>query len=145
MAKTFDLTTLNLSAGTHEIIVKARASGYADSEPSNAVSYVVEAEETYTVSGFCTLKSTLSGSVTKQQVSFASYGVSFTAIKFEGGETDSLYYYGSGNEMLVVYEEGEWVDDAYRTITFDGAQEVSKAFHDWLDANDSKKHGGGSN
>lgn len=39
---TFDLSTLNLPAGTHSITVKARASGYADSAESNAVSYVVE-------------------------------------------------------------------------------------------------------
>lgn len=39
---TFDLSTLNLSPGTHTITVKARASGYADSAESNAVDYVVE-------------------------------------------------------------------------------------------------------
>jgi hypothetical protein len=39
---TFDLSTLNLPAGTHTITVKARASGYADSAESAAVSYVVE-------------------------------------------------------------------------------------------------------
>lgn len=46
--KEFDLTQLNLSNGTHNITVKAKASGYRDSEPSNAVSYVVQGE-TYTV------------------------------------------------------------------------------------------------
>jgi hypothetical protein len=45
MSKTFDLSTLNLSAGTHEITVKARASGFADSPASNAVSYVVAGDE----------------------------------------------------------------------------------------------------
>ncbi len=48
ITKTFDLSTLNLSAGTHEITVKARASGYADSPASNAVSYVVQTE-TFTI------------------------------------------------------------------------------------------------
>ena len=38
---TFDLSTLNLPAGTHTITVKARASGYADSAESAVVSYVV--------------------------------------------------------------------------------------------------------
>lgn len=41
MSKTFDLSTLNLPAGEYEITVKARASGYLDSEPSNTVLYVV--------------------------------------------------------------------------------------------------------
>lgn len=41
MSKTFDLSTLNLSAGTHTITVKARASGYTDSPASDPVSYVV--------------------------------------------------------------------------------------------------------
>lgn len=44
---TFDLSTLNLSAGTHEITVKARASGYKDSEESKAVNYVVQINEDY--------------------------------------------------------------------------------------------------
>ena len=44
MAKEFDLSTLNLSVGTHIITVKARASGYRGSPASNAVSYVVEGE-----------------------------------------------------------------------------------------------------
>ena len=39
--KTFDLSTLQLSAGTHTIQVRARAQNYRDSNFSNAVSYVV--------------------------------------------------------------------------------------------------------
>ena len=49
MSKTFDLSTLNLSAGTHTITVKARASGYADSPASNAVSYVVAGDTEKTI------------------------------------------------------------------------------------------------
>lgn len=45
MAKEFDITTLNLSAGTHEIYAKARASGHEDSEPSNSVFYMVVPQE----------------------------------------------------------------------------------------------------
>lgn len=44
MVKTFDLSTLQLSAGTHTIQVKARATGYRDSNFSNSVSYVVAAD-----------------------------------------------------------------------------------------------------
>lgn len=39
---TYDLSQLNLPAGTHLITVIAKADGYADSAPSNAVEYVVK-------------------------------------------------------------------------------------------------------
>lgn len=39
MAKTFDLSTLQLSAGTHTVQVRARAQNYRDSNFSNSVSY----------------------------------------------------------------------------------------------------------
>ncbi len=45
---TFDLSALNLSAGTHSITVRAKANGYADSAESNAVSYVVADLITFT-------------------------------------------------------------------------------------------------
>ena len=38
---TYDLTQLQLSAGTHTVQVRARGSGYRDSEFSNSVSYTV--------------------------------------------------------------------------------------------------------
>lgn len=46
MSKTFDLTTLNLSAGTHEITVKARAKDYTASADSNKVNYDIEVPPT---------------------------------------------------------------------------------------------------
>ena len=39
---TFDLSTLNLPAGTYTIYVTLSAEGYRDSEPSNVVEYVVK-------------------------------------------------------------------------------------------------------
>lgn len=45
MSKTFDLSKLNLSVGTHSITVKARASGYRDSIKSNEDIYYVYAGE----------------------------------------------------------------------------------------------------
>lgn len=51
-AITFDLSTLNLSAGTYSITVKARSDGYADSAESSAVSYTVGVNLiTFTVDG----------------------------------------------------------------------------------------------
>lgn len=43
MIKTFDLSSLGLSEGTHSIQVRAKAKGYADSSLSEAVSYTVGA------------------------------------------------------------------------------------------------------
>ena len=40
---TLDLSTLNLSEGTHTITVKAKAEGYTDSDASNAVNYTAAA------------------------------------------------------------------------------------------------------
>ena len=40
---TFDLSTLNLAAGTYSITVKAEAEGYTDSDASNAVNYTAAA------------------------------------------------------------------------------------------------------
>ena len=40
---TFDLSTLNLSAGSHTITVKAKADGYRESDVSNAVTYTSSA------------------------------------------------------------------------------------------------------
>lgn len=44
---TFDLSTLNLAAGTHSITVKAEAEGYTTSDASNAVSYTVQSSTGY--------------------------------------------------------------------------------------------------
>ena len=40
---TFDLSTLNLPAGSHTITVKAKADGYRDSDASNAITYTSSA------------------------------------------------------------------------------------------------------
>lgn len=45
---TFDLSTLDLSAGEHTITVKAKADGYKTSEASNAVEYTVSSGYTVT-------------------------------------------------------------------------------------------------
>lgn len=45
---TFDLSTLNLAAGTYRITVKAKAEGYRESDASNAVTYTVAPTVTFT-------------------------------------------------------------------------------------------------
>lgn len=64
-SSTFDLSTLGLSEGTHEITVKARASGYADSVASDAVGYAVVV---YTLSGVWKIVSSQpNGNFTRQR------------------------------------------------------------------------------
>lgn len=131
MSKTFDLSTLNLSAGTHEITVKARASDYADSPASNAVSYVV-AGDTVQVSGTWYFNENL-GALQEdnhfedQMVSFTSNNTAFTSIS----EEMKALMFGS----IEVYFNGTWANQAYRTITFDGTQHVSQDFYEWFTAN----------
>ena len=43
----FDLATLDLADGTHTVKVKAKASGYIDSEFSNEVSYTKASSQGY--------------------------------------------------------------------------------------------------
>ena len=72
---TFDLSTLNLSAGAHSVYVKLNADGYSESEASNAVEYTVEAN-TYNIT------TTLSGCT----------GYSTNPTEIDEGETVELYF-----------------------------------------------------
>jgi hypothetical protein len=145
MSVKFDLTKLNLAVGTHNITVKARANGYEDSEPSNAAVYTVvtqEQEETVQVSGtwYFNEVTTRPNNTIRQTVAFTSNGMSFNDIFISNDSTSGVpirygdtwvYSYG-GKEPNPI--QG-WQNQAYRTITFDGVQTVSKEFYDWLTAN----------
>lgn len=130
MSKTFDLSTLNLSAGTHTITVKARASGYADSPASDVVSYVVT-PETEPYWGKFTFHQDL-GIIEKNQfpptaVNFTSNNVSYTQISC--GQGTIMY------DNTIVYDNG-WTNQAYRSVDFGGSenneQNVDKRFGDWF-------------
>lgn len=144
MSKTFDLSTLNLSAGTHKITVKARASGYMDSPASDPVDYVVAGdtpdtptEETYTVSGtwYFNEKVSLTSETVTTDVNFYSGDYSYVRILVG---TFGVRY-NTKMVSTVAYDTslggGAWKYEAKRTITFDGVQNVSKEFKEWLEAN----------
>ena len=150
MSKIFDLSTLNLSAGTHEITVKARASDYADSPVSDAVSYVVQGEETYTVSGTWVLNENLNNmyidGVRQQQfynLNFSANGNYYHGIGNElprGSGGDYLYYLWEVGDKINIYggfwENTEWlVNSTYRTIVIEGTQTIPKVLYDWLNKN----------
>lgn len=142
----FDLSTLDLSAGTHKITVKARASGYADSPASDAVSYVVAGEETYTVSGTWYFNDAPAALKSAQSINFTSNGEYFYGMRGVDGGYLNLGYINAvdipdRNYMLVFSSPFEapsnkgWEDEAYRYVRFDGEQTVRKEFYEWLDAN----------
>lgn len=133
MRKTFDLSTLDLSAGTHEITVKARASGYADSPASNAVSYTVAGADTVQISGTWYFNRYIDEFVPIQSVRFTSNSTKFYGFD---RETKTVYYRASGGVITAYDKDGgedyKWANEDYRTITFDSVQTVSKKFYDWL-------------
>ena len=143
MSKTFDLSTLNLSAGTHEITVKSRASGYLDSSSSNAVSYVV-AEETPKLSGTWKFNETIDAywifEYGSDEFSFYCDGLMYNGIYCSdtpGWDTE----YSSDENSARVYSSYDdvWKDETYRTITIDGEQSVSQEFYEWFTANAVKQ------
>lgn len=142
--KTFDLSTLNLSAGTHTITVKARASGYGDSPASDAVSY---GGDTVQVSGTYYWNETVTFTDEISQAVSCKYGntqlVRISTAKNVGvqdGNGDyiavwGLWYTDSSSAFQAYVDTKGWKNEAYRTITFDGVQTVSKEFYEWLVAN----------
>ena len=152
MNMTVNLSTLGLPAGTHSITVKARAAGYNDSAESNAVSYTAEGEETYTLSGTWVFNEeieTLSPHI-EEYIPFSSNDETFIGMlcyswfdeHIDYGE-NHLSYISIGSPTLKdvctgnlgSYTADSWQDEAYRTITFDGEQTVTKKFYDWFTAN----------
>ena len=129
--KTFDLTNLILSEGTHNITVKARAVGFIDSELSNVVSYEVKVD-TVTVSGTWHFNEKVSTGRYYAEVSFTSNGQQFSSIS--ALDIDGYIMY----DAVVVSDyvnknDPKWtMIEAYRTITFNGVQTVPKKFYNWL-------------
>ena len=129
------ISELDLSAGTHKITVKARANGYEDSPASDAVSYTLVSGTWYFDEDMDVINN---NDPAKQQVNFVSNGVSYTDIGSTGDHT--LFYYKGDTAVRVCVDDlgvdvGEnvgWLNEVYRTITFDGVQTVSKEFYDWL-------------
>ena len=142
-----DLTTLGLT-GTHSITARAKASGYADSAESEAVSYSVAQE--HLLSGAWVFNETLSPMSGGASLQFSSGDTTYSAIRlvYTGDDSWEMQYRGS---TTTVYRSGDgWSSNSYRIITFDGTQTVSQEFYEWFTANAEEKdyippHSGGSN
>lgn len=111
--KSVDLTTLtgwnDLSAGNHNITIKAKASGYRDSVASESV--VVNkagSGETWV------LNNILSGEI-NANANFTSNNTQYTNIELKDSKGDMEMTYS----YELVYSNGNWFDTAYKTVTFE--------------------------
>lgn len=144
-----DLTTLsgwaNLSAGNHTIKIKAKGTGYKDSELSTGVT-VSKAASTVTLEAgtykFVDSPNIPEGTDISTRFEFTTNSLARYGIKVLGS-TDvvsiSYYLYSSGEDDDLAYEyytsgEGDkWAvqDPAFQTITLATDQQVSPEFYNW--------------
>ena len=134
-----DMTTLSgysqLVPGTqYNITVKAIATGYQDSDPSEPVSYTIPAS-TYTLEAG-TYKwvdiLTVPSSSIFVSLSFSDLITEYTEMSVEpeeDGDGMSLVY-GLTDGVYDTGGEG-WISDNYRTITLSTDQTVSAEFYEW--------------
>ena len=130
----FDLSTLNLSAGTHSITVRAKADGYKDSVDSEAVTYI----KPYALSGTWVFNKEISvNSEFHTDVNFACNNASSVAMWCDMYDGYSCIFYGiyddAGAATIAWVSDRGWVNNAYRTVNFGTTpQEVSKEFYEWF-------------
>ena len=148
---TYDLTSSsnwnNLSGGEHTLQVVAKVTGYLDSAKSTSVSFTKEVVTTYEIkAGVYTFSDALENYATDQteeipfvfkydnveykELQLDNYDPtdgSFTGIQYEALDGTGTY--------LQAYEDGYWVEKAYRTIIVENNQVVSEEFYTWFTAN----------
>lgn len=134
-----DLTTLsgwaNLSAGNHTIKIKAKGTGYKDSELSAGVT-VSKAASTVTLeAGTYKWNDSVSLIDIDQDIEFTSNNTQYTIIKSNEGRAVITY---TTSYMAAVYNNGAWTDNSYKTITLSTDQQVSQEFYTWFIANANK-------
>ena len=150
--KSVDLTTLsgwaNLSAGNHTIKIKAKGTGYKDSELSTGVT-VSKAASTVTLeAGTYKFNDTLTLTSVDYNIEFTSNSQSFTRIlrQYDNRPTpnvNQMLYYKSDNTYKLTYglvsdTVAAWTDKSYKTITLSTDQQVSQEFYTWFTANANK-------
>lgn len=114
---TFDLSTLNLPAGSHTITVKAKGDGYRDSDASNAV--------TYTSSAFKQINLIKLGSVNYSSIAQANINKVYTIKDTNRGKYVVIKRKADGSI---------WVDDTHNTghnayINNDAGNETTIVFY----------------
>lgn len=114
--QTIDVSELsgwaNLATGNHQITVKTKANGYADSAASNAVTVSkAESGETWVITNDMYISSTFTTNIT-----FISDGTTYNSISFyKSGPLSTIKY-----DTYVAYHDGGWdsSNDALRTLKF---------------------------
>jgi hypothetical protein len=141
MRKQIDLTTLpgwaNLSSGNHTIKIKAKGTGYKESELSAGVT-VSKAASTVTLSAgtYKFVDSPTFTSSFNETVSYASNNVDWD--KFRVNAVQNIITYGIPNTNA--YVNRAWANTAYQTITLATDQQVSQEFYTWFTANANKDY-----
>lgn len=139
---TYNLTKLNLAAGTHNITVVAKAEGYLNSAPSNSVEYTVEADSI--VGTWLFNESINVNGGAWYSVNFTSNGVSYIAFSDRRDQTSAMhdmslrYFKTPTTYDLAFGGDGSWRNEAYRTITI-SEEPTDEEFIVWLKANATKQ------
>lgn len=147
-----DLTTLtgwdNVTPGEHTIQVVAKATGYLDSAKSAPITFT---KASATTGETWVLNSSLNlTNFPNSKINFTSAGVSYIGLySIEDMITEKPYldYVQTYNPKIdipdlstQVYANATWVDDKYRTITFNSPV-IDSALLTWLQANGTKQGG----
>ena len=127
-----DLTTLpgwaNLSTGNHTIKIKAKGTGYRESELSAGVT-VSKAPSTVTLeAGTYKFVNSPAKQNIQQDIAFTSFNTNYIAIAMY--ESTNRIMYSSEEGPGIVYN-GKWSKTAWQTITLSTDQQVSAEFYKW--------------
>jgi hypothetical protein len=137
----FDLSTLNLSEGTHSITVRAKANGYLDSAESNAVSYT---GVSYVIpKGSYMFKQNISLPTTnidqRIEIIISRYDLIVYMMRIDG-DSVSIGDQNTLDADIYTLTHG-WIKDGYRDVTVRNEQTVSKEFYEWFTYNAVKQSG----
>lgn len=128
-----DLSTLSgwasLTDGNYSVTVVAKADGYADSEPSAAVSVEKAASgETWVIN-----ENPNASTLPNTSINFTSNEMSFSSISYYSSEeVPATIKYGNQD----AWSMGVWINEAFRTITFETSP--TGDLLTWLQANGTK-------
>ena len=145
--KSYDLSTSSkwsaLSDGEHTVQIVAKGAGYRDSAKSTSVTVTKGGStgETWVLNEephFSPLVDT-----TEFEVSFSINSVTYSVLRFESElvpmHTDAVNISVSSESIVQtsIYYSGSWVNEAYRTITFESAP--TGELLTWLQENGTKQ------
>lgn len=136
---TFDLTTLDLTEGTHTITVIGKADGYKASAASASVSYTVEPSTVTIPKGTYVCQdepNLLTLQIYSTAINFISNDTNYTSMGYEADSDGKWLTYGSD---WVYLDNGGWGNTNYKTVKLDTDQTVSAEFGTWFNSNFTKQ------